>query len=347
MTTKKTTKASQLRATLFQKASSLKATSLANRQETVFRKARELSILCGVEVCVIYYGSDGELRTWPKDREKVKDLALRYSRLSDVKRHTKQHDLDTFLEEIDDPKNKKKVKLDSGYKYPDWDPRFDNFSAEQLTELIQSLERKQAVMQHRLRAVLESQRQRSMRYMNQEQMQMNHLQLPNQAQSLAPLPNSLTVYQYPNMETYPRLLGAQDTGMNGSLGTNMLPYNGSLGTNMLPYNSFNTNCVDMFPNQFNQNCSKVEVFPQGTGISSMKVEDYTGPVWAQGSEINGLQNMDMYRYNNNNNSNTNGFSHQLVQFPAQRAAAPVYQCMDGSTQNNVPTQMRFNLSQCL
>ncbi|KAG2317636.1 hypothetical protein Bca4012_068542 [Brassica carinata] len=284
--TKKTTKVSQLRATLFQKASSLKATSLAKRQETVFRKAEELSILCGIEVCVIYYGSDGELRTWPKDREKVKDMALRYSRLSDVKRHKKQYDLEQFLEEIneDDPKKKnKKVKLESSNKYPDWDPRFDNFSVEQLAQLIQSLESKQTIMQDRLRAVLES------------QMQMNHLQqqLSNQAQSLAPLPDSLTVYQYPNMDMY-WLLGAQDTGMNEFL-----------STNMLHYNSFNTNCVNMFPNQFNQNCSKVQgysVFPQGTGMNNMNVEDYSGSLLAQGT--NGLQNMNM--------DNTNGFSHQLV-----------------------------------
>ncbi|KAF3533563.1 hypothetical protein DY000_02042469 [Brassica cretica] len=272
----KTTKVSQFRPTLFQKASSLKAASLAKRQVTVFKKAEELSILCGVEVCVICYGSDGELRTWPKDRERVKDMALRYSQLSEVKRR-----------------------------------------------------RKQTIMQDRLRAVVESQRQRSMRYVNmsnQEPTQMNHLQqqLPNQAQSLAPLPNSLTVYQYPNMDDmYSSFLGGQETGRNEFL-----------STNMIPYNSFNSNCVNMFQNQFNQNCSKVEDysgFPQGTGINNMNVEDYSGALWAQGT--NGLQNMDMYGYNNN--SNTNGFSHQLVQFPAPRAA-PACQYVDGSTQNIRP-----------
>ncbi|CAG7889864.1 unnamed protein product [Brassica rapa] len=168
----KTTKVSQFRPTLFQKASSLKAASLAKRQVTVFKKAEELSILCGVEVSVICYGSDGALRTWPKDREKVKDMAVRYSQLSEVKRRIKQWDLDKFLEEVNkDPKKKnkkKKVKLESSYKYPDWDPRFDNCSVEQLTELIESLERKQTIMQDRLRAVLESQRQRNMYYMNMD-----------------------------------------------------------------------------------------------------------------------------------------------------------------------------------
>ena len=327
----KTTKVSQFRPTLFQKASSLKAASLAKRQVTVFKKAEELSILCGVEVSVICYGSDGALRTWPKDREKVKDMAVRYSQLSEVKRRIKQWDLNKFLEEVNkDPKKKnkkKKVKLESSYKYPDWDPRFDNCSVEQLTELIQSLECKQTIMQDRLRAVLESQRQRNMYYMNMaEPTQMNHLQqqLPNQDQSLAPLPNSLTVYQYPNMDMYSSFLGGQETGRNEFL-----------STNMIPNNSFNSNCVYMFQNQFNQNCSKVEDysgFPQGTGINNMNVEDYSGSLRAQGP--NGLQNMDLQGYNNNS-INTNGFSHQLVQFPAQRAA-PACQYVDGSTQNIRP-----------
>ncbi|CDY18533.1 BnaA01g26620D [Brassica napus] len=64
----------------------------------------------------------------------------------------------------------------------------------------------------------------------------------------------------------------------------------------------------------------------------MNVEDYSGSLRAQGP--NGLQNMDLQGYNNNS-INTNGFSHQLVQFPAQRAA-PACQYVDGSTQNIRP-----------
>ena len=124
---------------LFKKPSSSEAKRLTKRQENVFKKANELSILCGVEVCVIYYGSNGELKTWPEDREKVKDMARRYSELSEAKREVKQYDLDLFLESIkkdNDSKNKKKkkkrAKLGSSYKYPDWHPRFDKYSVEQL-----------------------------------------------------------------------------------------------------------------------------------------------------------------------------------------------------------------------
>uniref|UniRef100_A0A0D3BC09 MADS-box domain-containing protein n=2 Tax=Brassica oleracea var. oleracea TaxID=109376 RepID=A0A0D3BC09_BRAOL len=335
---------------LFKKPSSSEAKRLTKRQENVFKKANELSILCGVEVCVIYYGSNGELKTWPEDREKVKDMARRYSELSEAKREVKQYDLDLFLESIkkdNDSKNKKKkkkrAKLGSSYKYPDWHPRFDKYSVEQLEVLIQSLERSQTMMQHRLRAVVESQRQRNMHYTNmagQEQIMVpersnqasmnlfNHgnstlpqsqasISASNQAYSLAPLPNSLTIHQDPNMEMYSRLLASQGAGMNEVFNTSMLPYNG-----------FNTNCLNGFSNQFYQNCFEVEdpYGVQGAGINNnMKVEDYSGLLWTQGTGMNGLQN----GYNSNNN-NTNGYPHQLVQTP------PVYQYMDRSTQSVRP-----------
>ncbi|CAD5333548.1 unnamed protein product [Arabidopsis thaliana] len=57
-------------------AYSLASTSLSNRLETIFKKASELCTLCDIEACVIYYGPDGELKTWPPEREKVRDIAL-------------------------------------------------------------------------------------------------------------------------------------------------------------------------------------------------------------------------------------------------------------------------------
>ncbi|VVA96584.1 unnamed protein product [Arabis nemorensis] len=37
------------------------STSLAMREDTMFKKAYELSTLCDIQVCVLYYGRDGEL----------------------------------------------------------------------------------------------------------------------------------------------------------------------------------------------------------------------------------------------------------------------------------------------
>ncbi|CAH2079930.1 unnamed protein product [Thlaspi arvense] len=94
-------------------SSSLAATSLANRLRTVFKKASELTTLCDIEACVIHYGPDGELQTWPKDRQKVRDLALRYSRLDDAKRRKKSVNLYGFLN-----KNKNKTKATNLTKKP-------------------------------------------------------------------------------------------------------------------------------------------------------------------------------------------------------------------------------------
>ncbi|ESQ48034.1 hypothetical protein EUTSA_v10022126mg [Eutrema salsugineum] len=362
-TNKKTTKFSKIQQTLFQKPSSSKATSLAKRQETVFKKAYELSTLCGTDVCVISYGLDGELKTWPEDRKKVEAMARSYKSLDIKKRLKGQVDLRQFLKKINkgdsNTKKKKKVASGSSDKYPDWDPRFNNYSVEQLTLLIQSLERSLTTMQHRLRALAESQKQRQNMHntnmAHQEQMittttaALNHLhqhsnqvpmdlfnqamygassQIPpsassfNQAQSLAPIPNSLTIYQnpltmYPNLNVESYLRGLQGTGMSEFPSKNMLPYNN--------INNNNNNSVNGFPKQFYQN-GKVEDYSgylglQETGINNMN--DYPGLLWAQGIGINGLQNMDMYGYNNSN-INTNGLSNQLVQFPTQRAE-PVFQ----------------------
>lgn len=353
LTDKKTTKISQIQQTLFMKPSSSKPTRLTKRQDTVFKKAYELSVLCGIEVCVICYGSNGELKTWPKDREKVKNMARKYSELSKAKRRKGSVDLREFLEKIkkDDSKNKKKKKkkvaLESNFKYPDWDPRFDNYSVEQLTQLIQSLERNFTRMQLRLRAVVEAQKQSNRQNTNtagQEQRMattatMSHLQqhsnhvpmdllnhgngtlsqIPHpasafdQGQSLAPLPSSLMIYPNSNMGNYSALLGVHETGMNEY-------------PNMLTYNNYN---AKSFWKQFYQNCQGDDLSSlravQELGINNMNVEGYSGLPGMQGTGTNGFRNMDMSMYNSY--GNTNGLSHQHVQFPTQRVA-PAFQYMD-------------------
>ncbi|KAL1221585.1 Agamous-like MADS-box protein [Cardamine amara subsp. amara] len=350
--------------------SSSKATSLIKRQETVFKKAQELSVLCGIEVCVICYGSDGKLKTWPEDREKVKDIARRYSELSDTKRRKRSVDLHEFLEKVNkedakmtnkdgSKKKKRKVIFESKVKYPVWDPRFDNYSVEKLTKLIQSLEGNLTRIQHRFSAVVEAQGQRKIQntnLANQELMMnspMNHphqqysnqvsmylfnhgtgtlsqVQVPasalNQAQSLAPIPPALQIY--PNMGNYSGSLGIQETGVNGFQNMNMFNYNN------------NINGVNAFLKQIGQN-PKVESYPgllgvqengiNGFGNTNMdcysnldnnKVGDYLRSLGEEESGTNGLQNMNMNMnmHMYNNSYNANGLSHQLVQYPTQTTA---------------------------
>ncbi|CDY37821.1 hypothetical protein HID58_007782 [Brassica napus] len=84
-----------MRASSSSSSNSLAATSLSNRLKTIFKKASELSILCQVAVSVIYYGPNGELKTWPKEKEVVKDMALRYKAATKRK---KSSNLQDFLE---------------------------------------------------------------------------------------------------------------------------------------------------------------------------------------------------------------------------------------------------------
>ncbi|KAG7610535.1 Transcription factor MADS-box [Arabidopsis suecica] len=100
---KKKTKLSVRNQTCFKKSSlssstAKKTTNLSMREQTMFKKALELSTLCDIEVCVIYYGRDGKLiKTWPEDQSKVRDMAERFSRLHKRERCKKRTNLSLFL----------------------------------------------------------------------------------------------------------------------------------------------------------------------------------------------------------------------------------------------------------
>ncbi|CAH8300508.1 unnamed protein product [Eruca vesicaria subsp. sativa] len=76
---------------------SLAETSFKSRLLTIFKKSQELTTLCDIEVCVIHYGPDGELKKWSEDRDKVRSLALRYIQLDKAKRLKKSVNLYDFL----------------------------------------------------------------------------------------------------------------------------------------------------------------------------------------------------------------------------------------------------------
>ncbi|CAH8272479.1 unnamed protein product [Arabidopsis lyrata] len=117
MSTKKKTKLSLRNQTCFKKSSlssstAKKTTNLSMREETMFKKAFELSTLCDIEVCVIYYGRDGELiKTWPEDQSKVRDMAERFTKLNDRERRKKSTNLSLLLRKkiLDDNKLSEKV----------------------------------------------------------------------------------------------------------------------------------------------------------------------------------------------------------------------------------------------
>ncbi|CAF2273358.1 BnaC04g26930D [Brassica napus] len=132
---------------------SFAATSLNSRLLTIFKKAQELTTLCDIEACVIHYGPDGELKTWPEDRDKVRDLALRYIQLDEAKRRKKNVNLHEFLNKMEDKKTmlqkfKKRAKKNvEELKYP----ISDHYSPGQINQLIHSLELSYSKLQERRR----------------------------------------------------------------------------------------------------------------------------------------------------------------------------------------------------
>ncbi|VVB15229.1 unnamed protein product [Arabis nemorensis] len=111
------------------------STSLALREDTMFKKAYELSTLCDIEVCVLYYGRDGELiKTCPEDKAKVRDMAERFSQLSHIEKRKKSSNLSEFLS-----KKMSKDKKDD----------FNKFT-QKLLEMEHSLERRLPILQDRL-----------------------------------------------------------------------------------------------------------------------------------------------------------------------------------------------------
>ncbi|KAL1197250.1 Agamous-like MADS-box protein AGL75 [Cardamine amara subsp. amara] len=172
---------------------SLASTSLSNRLETIFKKASELSILCEIEICVIYYGPDGELKTWPEEKEKVKDMAFRYSQLHEAVRRKKRVDLYGFLNKKNNKEgkhlNKKKKTSLKNVKYP----ISDHYSADQISRMIRSLELSYSTLQERLRFV-ESQKQKNINL--DHQASLNHQHHQNQTKSLNPSQFSLFMYNH-------------------------------------------------------------------------------------------------------------------------------------------------------
>ncbi|CAE6204811.1 unnamed protein product [Arabidopsis arenosa] len=179
---------------------SLASTSLSNRLETIFKKASELCTLCDIEACVIYYGPDGELKTWPKEREKVRDIALRYSQLNEALRRKKSVNLYDFLKKkknkgLKNPNKKRKTSLKkvNELKYP----ISDHYSSDQVSKLIQSLELNVSKVQERLRFV-ESQKHKETKPDHQSlaSSSLNNHQHLQTTQSLNPSQFSLFMYNH-------------------------------------------------------------------------------------------------------------------------------------------------------
>ncbi|KAI9191055.1 hypothetical protein LWI28_002944 [Acer negundo] len=131
--------------------------SFNNRKSTLKKKAAQLSTLCDVEVCMVCFGPDNSVETWPENRSDVLDLIGKYGAFSEKERKKgkERYNLLGFLRDkkrkTDEKLNKKRKNLEDNESvknfYPRsvflaWDERLDLFSEEKLVGLCGCLDSK-------------------------------------------------------------------------------------------------------------------------------------------------------------------------------------------------------------
>ncbi|WJX36639.1 hypothetical protein P8452_24497 [Trifolium repens] len=134
---------------LIQREKSRKIT-FQTRVKGLLKKAHELSTLCEIDVCVIFYapnfegqGYDGP-KTWPKETNEVQRILQKYHNTTIDRRTKIYHAQEYFKErmkkvEFDISKMRKKMLK---ILYPTWDESFNSLGAEQMRLLASILDAK-------------------------------------------------------------------------------------------------------------------------------------------------------------------------------------------------------------
>ncbi|TXG54297.1 hypothetical protein EZV62_019553 [Acer yangbiense] len=134
-----------------------KVISFKKRISTLKKKAAQLSTLCDVDVCMVCFGPDRTVETWPENRSDVLDLIGMYGGLSEKAREKgkQKYNLLVFLgdkkRKLDEKLNKKRknhqdeesvMNYNPGSVFSAWDERLDQFSEEELVGLCGCLDSK-------------------------------------------------------------------------------------------------------------------------------------------------------------------------------------------------------------
>ncbi|KAK3212707.1 hypothetical protein Dsin_017413 [Dipteronia sinensis] len=141
--------------------------SFNKRKSTLKKKAAQLSTLCDVEVCMVCFGPDRTVETWPENRSDVLDLIGKFGGSSEKEREKgkKKYNLVGFLgdkkRKLDEKLNKRKNPEDDelvknyvpGGVISAWDERLDRFSEKELVGLCGCLDSKLQELREQIRVI--------------------------------------------------------------------------------------------------------------------------------------------------------------------------------------------------
>nr|QWX93789.1 MADS-box protein 50 [Cunninghamia lanceolata] len=134
------------------------------RKRGLRKKVEELSILCGVEACMVCFGPQTDQQTsqdqhpdvWP-NMSKALEVIERYKRLSKEEQDKKKLDNSSFLEQRIkklrfelNMKRKENKDLEMDIMYPCWDSCLNDLSVEKLRDLLEYINVKLDAVQDRI-----------------------------------------------------------------------------------------------------------------------------------------------------------------------------------------------------
>lgn len=132
-----------------------KQTKFNKRRLTLKNKAQQLQTLSDVMVCMVLFGADGEVTTWPEDKSQVHQMITNYKLAQfgerskeKLKNHKSNLNLFDFLgskkRKLQKSKklNPQKKKKDNGNLFANWEAKLNKLQEKELVALCNCLESK-------------------------------------------------------------------------------------------------------------------------------------------------------------------------------------------------------------